>query len=52
MTEKPLILVSNDDGINAQGIGVLTRLMCALADVKDEYDYILIDCSPTWDSSP
>ena len=33
MTEKPLILVSNDDGINAQGIGVLTRLMCALADV-------------------
>ncbi|MGM9672956.1 MAG: 5'/3'-nucleotidase SurE, partial [Bacteroidaceae bacterium] len=33
MTEKPLILVSNDDGINAQGISVLTRLMCALADV-------------------
>ena len=33
MTEKPLILVSNDDGINAQGISVLTRLMCTLADV-------------------
>jgi 5'-nucleotidase len=30
---KPLILITNDDGANAQGIAVLTRLMCQIGDV-------------------
>ena len=33
MTERPLILVSNDDGVQAQGIQVLTSLMAQLGDV-------------------
>ncbi|MGN0233090.1 MAG: 5'/3'-nucleotidase SurE [Bacteroidaceae bacterium] len=33
MTARPLILVSNDDGIDAQGINVLTLLMRPLGDV-------------------
>ena len=33
MSEKPLILISNDDGVNAQGIGVLIRLMRKLGQV-------------------
>lgn len=33
MIARPLILVSNDDGIDAQGISVLTRLMLPLGDV-------------------
>ena len=33
MTERPLILVSNDDGVHAQGIQVLTRLMAQLGEV-------------------
>lgn len=30
---KPLILISNDDGVGAQGLEVLTALMCQLGDV-------------------
>ena len=30
---EKLILITNDDGIRAQGIGVLTQLMCQLGDV-------------------
>lgn len=33
MSDKPLILISNDDGVHAQGIGVLTRLMLQLGKV-------------------
>ena len=33
MTERPLILISNDDGVQAQGIRELTRMMCRLGDV-------------------
>ena len=33
MTERPLILITNDDGILAQGIQELTSLMCTLGDV-------------------
>lgn len=33
MSNRPLILISNDDGVGAQGIGVLTRLMQQLGDV-------------------
>lgn len=33
MPKRPLILISNDDGVQAQGISVLTRLMCLLGDV-------------------
>ena len=33
MTKRPLILISNDDGVDAQGIQVLTRLMQRLGDV-------------------
>ena len=33
MTKRPLILISNDDGVQAQGIGVLTDLMRQLGDV-------------------
>ncbi len=33
MATRPLILISNDDGVQAQGIGVLTRLMTLLGDV-------------------
>lgn len=33
MTETPLILISNDDGVDAQGIDVLTRLMLPLGEV-------------------
>ncbi len=33
MPNRPLILVTNDDGIGAQGIGVLARLMALLGDV-------------------
>lgn len=33
MTNRPLILISNDDGVKAQGIQVLTDLMCRLGDV-------------------
>ena len=31
--KKPLILITNDDGVDAKGIQVLTRLMCQLGDV-------------------
>ena len=33
MPNRPLILISNDDGVEAQGIQVLTRLMQELGDV-------------------
>lgn len=33
MSEKPLILIANDDGVEAKGINVLTRLMCQLGQV-------------------
>ncbi len=33
MSKKPLILISNDDGVTAQGLGVLTELMRPLGDV-------------------
>ena len=33
MTNRPLILISNDDGVQAQGIKVLTELMQKLGDV-------------------
>ena len=33
MTNRPLILISNDDGVKAQGINVLTALMQQLGDV-------------------
>ena len=33
MSNRPLILISNDDGVQAQGIQVLTRLMRSLGDV-------------------
>ena len=33
MTKRPLILISNDDGVDAQGIQVLTKLMQRLGDV-------------------
>lgn len=33
MTNRPLILITNDDGISAQGIEELTSLMCSLGDV-------------------
>lgn len=33
MTERPLILISNDDGTEAQGIGELTQLMFPLGDI-------------------
>ena len=33
MTNRPLILISNDDGVEAQGIQVLTKLMQQLGDV-------------------
>ena len=33
MTHRPLILISNDDGVQAQGIQVLTALMQRLGDV-------------------
>lgn len=33
MQNRPLILISNDDGVHAQGIGVLTELMRLLGDV-------------------
>ncbi|MBO7119008.1 MAG: 5'/3'-nucleotidase SurE [Bacteroidaceae bacterium] len=33
MSKRPLILISNDDGVAAQGLGVLTDLMCRLGDV-------------------
>ena len=33
MTDRPLILITNDDGILAQGIQELTSLMCRLGDV-------------------
>ena len=33
MTKRPLILISNDDGVDAQGIQVLTKLMQWLGDV-------------------
>ena len=33
MTNRPLILISNDDGVDAQGIQVLTALMQRLGDV-------------------
>lgn len=33
MRNRPLILISNDDGVYAQGIEVLTELMCTLGDV-------------------
>ena len=33
MTNRPLILISNDDGVQAQGIKVLTALMQGLGDV-------------------
>lgn len=33
MRNRPLILISNDDGVYAQGIQVLTELMCTLGDV-------------------
>lgn len=32
-SNRPLILISNDDGVQAQGIQVLTALMCRLGDV-------------------
>ena len=33
MSECPLILISNDDGVQAQGIRELTRMMCRLGNV-------------------
>jgi len=33
MSERPLILISNDDGVQAQGIQELTRMMRGLGDV-------------------
>lgn len=33
MSNRPLILISNDDGVTAQGITVLTNLMVTLGDV-------------------
>ncbi|MBO4549842.1 MAG: 5'/3'-nucleotidase SurE, partial [Bacteroidaceae bacterium] len=33
MLNLPLILISNDDGVQAQGIQELTRMMCMLGDV-------------------
>lgn len=33
MSGRPLILVSNDDGVQAQGIKELTRMMCRLGNV-------------------
>ena len=33
MSNRPLILISNDDGVQAQGIAVLTQLMRPLGDV-------------------
>lgn len=33
MSKRPLILVSNDDGVQAQGIQELTMMMCRLGDV-------------------
>lgn len=33
MSDRPLILIANDDGVSAQGIMVLTRLMCRLGEV-------------------
>ena len=33
MQKRPLILISNDDGVQAQGIQELTRMMCQLGDV-------------------
>ena len=33
MKERPLILISNDDGADAQGIAVLTELMSPLGDI-------------------
>jgi len=33
MSKRPLILISNDDGVQAQGIQELTRMMCRLGDV-------------------
>lgn len=33
MSKRPLILISNDDGVQAQGIKELTRMMCQLGDV-------------------
>ena len=33
MSKRPLILISNDDGVQAQGLRVLTRLMCQLGEV-------------------
>lgn len=33
MIKRPLILISNDDGVGAQGIEVLTRIMRTLGDV-------------------
>ena len=33
MSKRPLILISNDDGVQAQGIKELTRMMCRLGDV-------------------
>ena len=31
--KTPLILITNDDGADAKGIEVLTRLMCEIGDV-------------------
>lgn len=33
MTKRPLILITNDDGVEAQGIHELTRMMCLLGNV-------------------
>ena len=33
MSKRPLILISNDDGVQAQGIRELTTMMCRLGDV-------------------
>ena len=33
MPKRPLILISNDDGVQAQGIQELTKMMCLLGDV-------------------
>ena len=33
MSKRPLILISNDDGVQAQGIQELTAMMCRLGDV-------------------
>ena len=33
MAEKPLILVTNDDGITAPGIRMLIEVMCTIGDV-------------------